>query len=278
MQTFQTSQGHRLTYSTMGQPENPPIIMIHGWFSHRGVWETTMQHYAEHHYCIAIDLLGFGESNKPSTNEYTIEAQAKRVLELIDNLGFDQFILVGHSMGGMISLYIAAELAPDRVIKVVSVAGVVTNRLHRRVEWLAYPLVALTYYAPIVGRITNYLSQYRWAAHSVFRSWFYKMDNPPFDTWAKDRWYATNDQMSNSGYWAGQAIHHMDLTDRLKQIKAPTLAIFGKQDGTVHVSDGRLVDEQVPDSSLALIDQCGHFPMYEQPDAYLRAMGEFITP
>lgn len=277
-QTFRTSQGYHLTYSTMGQPENTPIIMIHGWLSHRGVWESTMKHLSNDYYCVAVDLLGFGDSDKPRTNEYTIEAQGKRILELADHLGFERFILCGHSMGGMISLYIGAELAPERVIRLVSVSGVVINRLMPRVEWMAYPLIAMAYYAPVVVSITRFLSRFKPAAGFIYRTWFYDMNNPPFETWEKDRQYSTQPGGSASAHWAGKAIHSLDLTCRLKQITAPTLAIFGKQDGTVYVNDGRLVEQGVPNSQLVLIDQCGHFPMYEKPEAYLKALREFLQP
>ena len=69
----------------------------------------------------------------------------------------------------------------------------------------------------------------------------------------------------------------MDLTSKLPDITAPALVVFGQQDATVRISDGHLVDEHVPDSRLVLIDQCGHFPHYEQPTTYLAALETFLT-
>jgi len=83
--------------------------------------------------------------------------------------------------------------------------------------------------------------------------------------------------MATPVYKAGQAIHSLDLTPHLPHITAPTLAIFGAQDGTVPLSDGHLVKELVPNSWLVLIDQCGHFPHYEHPAEYLQALELFLA-
>ena len=93
---------HKLIYTASGDPANPLLIMIHGWLSHRGVWRTTVPALQDRFYCIAVDLLGFGDNEKPADGDYQIVTQAQRIVALADELGFQKFNLIGHSMGGQI--------------------------------------------------------------------------------------------------------------------------------------------------------------------------------
>jgi pimeloyl-ACP methyl ester carboxylesterase len=250
--------------------------MIHGWLSYRGVWRQTMPTLAESYHCIGIDLLGFGESDKPAEADYSIEAQARRVLQLTDALGYDRFGLMGHSMGGQIALYIAANLAPERVDKLVNVAGVVSARLMPAIEQLNYPFIALAKNFPQLYSLWHYFFRYDWFVREVFKSWFYCWEAVPFESWAVDRSMAIRPEVYMSAYQAGRAIRRMDLNPYLAKIMAPTLTIFGQQDAVVPVRDGHLAQARIPDSRLVLIDECGHFPMYEKTAQYLAALRRFL--
>lgn len=264
--------GHKLTYTLTGRPGAAPLLMVHGWLSYRGVWQQTIEALGDHYYCLALDLLGFGESDKPADADYSIQAQGQRVLELADCLGWDRFTLVGHSMGGQIALCIASTLAPERVTQLVNVAGVVSGRLTPTIERVNYRFIALGAVFPGIYTLWRRLSRYDWFTYSTFKTWFYRMESLPLDRWAQDRYMAFQPGIQIPAYKAGQAIHNLDLTPYLERIKAPVLTIFGRQDGVVPVSDGYLVEQHVPHSELALIDECGHFPMYEKPREYLQAL------
>lgn len=165
-----TVEGYRLTYTTIGSPTQPPVILMHGWLSHRGVWRQTLPALSDHFYCVAIDLLGFGDSDKPAGADYGIEAQGHRALQVADALGLDRVALLGHSMGGQIALNVAARLAPDRITRVVSVAGVVTGKLSRWVEQLTCRTIALAHYIPSLYTVsTPLLVKQRWLANFNFR-------------------------------------------------------------------------------------------------------------
>ena len=271
-----TIDGYMLKYTVLGSHSALPLIMIHGWFSHRGVWQETMEEFKDNYYCVAVDLLGFGDSEKPTDADYSIKAQGERILALAEEFDFDCFSLLGHSMGGQIAMYIASTLAPEKVEKLVSVSGVVSGRLSPFVESMIYPVIAMSVAFPRLMSMWRFLNRYRWYVNFHFRSWFYKMDSIPFSDWEIDRRMALQPGILMPSYKAGQAIHHLNLEPELAKIEAPTLVIFGKEDGTVPVNDGHLVEQYVMDSRLVLIDECGHFPMYEKPSAYLEALRTFL--
>ncbi len=275
-----TLDGHQLTYTTAGNPAAPPVMLLHGWMSYRGVWQGTIAALQDRYYCVAVDLLGFGDSDKPHDADYGICAQGQRVLQLADALGWERFPVIGHSMGGQIALCIASMLAPRHITCVISVAGVVSARLTPFVETVNYKLIALSQVFPQLFAVLRRLSRHRWVVYSPlsgFKTWFYRVNAVPFEDWALDRDMAFQPQGCRAAYRAGQAIHALDLSSQLNRITAPTLAIFGRQDGVVRVTDGQLVEQQVPHGRLVLIDECGHFPMYEKPQQYLAAVQAFLS-
>jgi len=113
MTEFLTIEGDRIAYTLAGSSSNPPMLLLHGSMSHRGVWTRTIESLKELFYCITYDHLGFGDSDKPKDGDYTIVKQAERALKVADHFGFDKFSIVGHSMGGQIATYLASKLAPD---------------------------------------------------------------------------------------------------------------------------------------------------------------------
>ncbi len=102
------------------------------------------------------------------------------------------------------------------------------------------------------------------------------MDFIPFENWEIDRQKALQSDIPIPAHKAGQAIHNLNLKPYLKNILSPTLTIFGQQDGTVPVADGYLIEKHIPDGQLVLINECGHFPMYEKPTEYLDALHRFF--
>jgi pimeloyl-ACP methyl ester carboxylesterase len=272
-------QGQHLVYSTCGDPQAPPLVMLHGWLSHRGIWQNIMQSLEKDHYCIAVDLLGFGDSDKPATVDYSIRGHAQRVLNLLDTLQLGSFSVMGHSMGGQIGLYMASQLCPERIDRLVNVSGMVTGRLTPYAEMVMYNLVALGRYFPPAYHVMRWLSSSRQlccSKASTFRPWFYDMQSMPFEAWDIDRKMASQPGMHVSAYRSGQAIHSADLTEYLGAIRARTLTIFGQQDAIVPVSEGWLVKEHLPNSHLVLFSDCGHFPMYEKPAQYMDTLKAFL--
>jgi pimeloyl-ACP methyl ester carboxylesterase len=268
--------GQRIAYIEAGSSSNPPVILIHGIMSHRGVWTRTLEELRNDFHCIAIDQLGFGNSDKPKDGDYAIAKQAERALKIADHFGFEKFTLIGHSMGGQVSTYLAANLAPQRVHKLVSVDGVVTGKLSDRTQ-STRRMVALGEKIPALYRLSQNLSERSKAyAYFIFQPWFYDMECPPFEAWELDRRMALNPEIACSTPKAWDALNATDLTHTLKNITAPTLVIFGNQDGTVPVSHAHVFKQNLPAAQLVLLDECGHFPMYEKFGEYIKPLRDFL--
>jgi 2-hydroxy-6-oxonona-2,4-dienedioate hydrolase len=271
---FLTIDGHRLGYVVCGDPASPPLLMVHGWLSHARFWRQTMAAFEQSHYCVAVDLLGHGYSDKPRDGDYSISAHAGRVLKVADALGLTKFAYIGHSMGGQIGLSLTLN-APERVTRLISVDGVVTGRLTAYMRYVETPILWLGSIFPPIWNVSRVLMRYRWYSNIFDKALFYQPILLPFD--GEDRQMAMARGNETLAYRGLQAIAALDLTDSLPKIKTPTLAIFGNYDNCVPVSDGRLIEQKVPGSKLALIEECGHTPMLEQPGQYLDMVREFLV-
>lgn len=276
MTDFLTIDGHRIAYTSTGSPSNPPVILIHGLMSHRGVWARSMERLQDRFICVAFDLPGFGDSDKPKNGDYAIAKQAGRTLEIADHFGFDKFTVIGHSMGGQIATYLAASLAPHRVHKLVSVDGVVTGRLADKVQNLTRYMVTIGAKFPSSYSFSRMLVEWKPLGCWMFNAWFHEPESLPFDSWKLDRRMAMNPEIAPSTPKAWDSLNATNLTVHLRDILSPTLVIFGKQDGTVPVEQAYIFKEQLTSAQLSVIDNCGHFPMYEKFEDYMATLEGFL--
>ena len=267
----------RIAYTQAGSSSNPPVLFLHGIMSHHGVWARTIETLKQDFRCIAMDHLGFGESDKPKSADYSIAKQAERALKVADHFGFKEFDVVGHSMGGQIATYLTINLAPERVKKLVSVSGVVTGGLSNWVQNFTRKTVGAGEKFPAIYSASLALTKISKSySYFVFRPWFLDIRKLPYEVWELDRQMAFNTDISHSTPRAWDSLNATDLTSSLANITAPTLVIFGNQDGTVPVSQAHVFKENLPAIQLELIDECGHFPMYEKFDEYIKPLQGFL--
>src|SRR4051812_10389490 len=94
-----------LAYEDAGQGE-PPMVLVHCWTCDHTFFTPQIQHFSHNHRVIAVDLRGHGESDKPR-QDYTVEGVADDLTWLCDQVGLQQPVVVGHSMGGNVALELA---------------------------------------------------------------------------------------------------------------------------------------------------------------------------
>lgn len=277
MPTFATTAG-ALCYETHGDPTKPPILLIHGVQMNRHFWDTTIAHLQDRYFCIAVDLLGMGESDLPTEADYTPRAHAERLLALLDSLNIDRFAVIGHSMGGWIGGYLAAVVAPERTAYWVSVGGVVTGNLGLATK-LRDPFNWLAAQLPFVWGWLRPLVRVRliaWLSHG--RVLFYDMSRLDRAVWHAAQLSIYSPAHAKT-HWANlrRVTRRHDLTPHLSGVTAKTLAIIGMQDQVVYARDQALVAEHVVGAQQLLIDACGHQPNYEAWPQFSAALNECLA-
>lgn len=268
-------EGHRLAYLAEGDPTAPTLVMVHGWLSHAGYFWPLFEAFRHTHYCIAIDLLGHAESDKPPMGDYSVAANARRVLALADTLGVQRFTLIGHSMGGQIGYLLAAN-KPDRVDTLVTIAGVVTGRLSHYIRWVHWPVFRIGAAFPFTWELSRLAvrRQWRWYTNIFDRPILHEPEMFPVQS--VDHAVALRPGSEKAFFRELVEIARCELTGDLTRITQPTLVIFGKQDGTVPLVNAYLARARIPNAHLTLIDRCGHSPISEQPTQVVAAIRAFL--
>ncbi|MEM6931579.1 MAG: alpha/beta hydrolase, partial [Myxococcota bacterium] len=111
MTSLETTDGVTLGYRVQGS--GPPLLFVHGWMTSGDLWSPTLATLADRFTCVVPDLRGTGASSS-DTADYSLQRQAKDLVELLDHLDLHDVVVVGHSMGGPIACGVAIG-APARV-------------------------------------------------------------------------------------------------------------------------------------------------------------------
>lgn len=106
MKQVQLANGVKLAYYEYGNPHYPPLIAVHGLNSSAATWDDMLPHLCESYYCILLDLPGHGNTAS-GPYDYSIPFFAECIVHLTQYLGITSLSLLGHSMGGQISIYFA---------------------------------------------------------------------------------------------------------------------------------------------------------------------------
>jgi pimeloyl-ACP methyl ester carboxylesterase len=113
-----SADGVAISYQTAG--EGPvSVVFVHGWLCDRGYWRDQLEEFAQVHRVVALDLAGHGDSGL-NRDDWTFPAFGEDVAAVINGLGLERVVLVGHSMGGPVIVE-AARIAPQKVIGLVGV-------------------------------------------------------------------------------------------------------------------------------------------------------------
>jgi pimeloyl-ACP methyl ester carboxylesterase len=267
--------GVEVAFSDVGVGE-PTLLLIHGLGSYMPVWERNLDALSAHHRVVAIDLPGYGKSEKANF-DYSMAFYARTVEGVIDALGLKRVVLVGHSMGGQIALTHALRY-PGRAERLVLVDPAGFERFgHGEGAWLAEAVdkdyVAKTPAEAIYANVAaNFYSMPKEAQFMVDDR-LRVVGGPDFDAYT----YA----VARSVY----AMIHEPVIDRLSEIKVPALVVFGADDGLIpnpvlHGGTTRGVAEEgtrrLPRGRLVMIPRAGHMVQFERPDAFDAAVLEFL--
>tara|TARA_B110000503_G_scaffold72604_1_gene112299 strand:+ start:457 stop:1362 length:906 start_codon:yes stop_codon:yes gene_type:complete len=116
------SQRLRLHYVDWGNPDRPPMLLIHGGRDHCRNWDWVAEHFAKDYHIIAPDLRGHGDSQWEASGNYTQISYVYDIAQLLQQKNMHDVTVIGHSLGGAIALMYTA-LFPERVKKLVAIEG-----------------------------------------------------------------------------------------------------------------------------------------------------------
>jgi pimeloyl-ACP methyl ester carboxylesterase len=258
MSSITTDQGI-VHYEVYGRGR--PVILLHGWLGSWGLWQNTMAYLGQEYRTYALDFWGFGESGRKQPT-FAVDDFVSMVDQFMDRLGIIQAPLVGHSMGGSVSLSVAIQY-PQRVTKVVVIGS------------------------PIIGSslaMLLKLAGYRWIAWGVFRAmWALRLGiriASPFVT-GDPSWPEMMDRdlsrtTLESFLLSIASLRQTDLRPSLGEINVPVMGMYGERDVIVNPNQWQLLQAHIPNVRIERFEEAGHFIMLDDPDTFMHTLMEFL--
>ena len=265
--------GHRHRYLEAGV-EGPPMLLVHGISASLDYFGPSIPLLAQSFRLLALDLLGFGGSDKPKGKAYSLQLYADLIREFIEKSGAASAGPVhatGHSMGGKYLL--ATELLhPGTFGKLV---------LSNTDGFITLPSFARALSLPGVRHLLKPIVTRRQLAEKMLAAAVHRLDKVPQETYRKIMEVARDKDAFDTVMGLNRHLTELDLKRtglraRLHELSIPTLIIWGEQDRYISPKLANIAHREIPGSKLLMLPDCGHSPMLEHPEEFAAAIREFI--
>ncbi|MBO7937501.1 alpha/beta fold hydrolase [Streptomyces antibioticus] len=249
--------GAALTYDDEGPRDGGgvPLVFVHGWTANRHRWDHQLAHFAEKRRVVRFDLRGHGESGGAGVK--TVAELANDLIALLDHLKIERCVLIGHSMGGMISQTVALT-RPERVERMILVNSIARMTFSRGRGLLMAASTLVPYKLFVATNIQR-----------AFAPGYPRDEVRAYIKSSAD----TPREVVMTLYGAMRAF---DVLDRVGEIRTPTLMIHGYHDVQLPVSQMLRMAKAYPDATVRIID-AGHELPVEKPAELTAAIDAFVT-
>jgi pimeloyl-ACP methyl ester carboxylesterase len=267
--------GQRIAYLDAG--DGPALLLIHGIAEAAWAWEGVIPALAETHRVIAPDLLGHGRSAKPR-GDYSLGNQATLMRDLMISLDIDHATLVGHSLGGGITMQFAYQY-PERCERMVLVAS---GGLGRDVTFvlrslglpgadLVAPLVLSAATHDAIEGLARWLGRRGLKAGAGQRA-MWRSYSGLIEPATRAAFIATVRAVIDQQGQRVSAIERLYLATTM-----PTMLLWGDKDRIIPASHAVRAHEEMPGSRLEIVDGAGHFVALEQPERVAALILDFLA-
>lgn len=251
-----------------------PILCLHGLGANIYSWRHFIAPFSQNNKLILVDFKGCGRSPKPLDTHYSTEEKVEDIYKLILEENLTNLTLVGNSLGGAIALLVAIRLGkqkPDRLSKLVLIDSAGDKgTLPAHLNLLRSPLGA-----PII-----YLAPSKLAALMTLRMCYYDRKSI-----TKEQVNAYAAPLANRGgrhallHTARQCIpaNADELIAQIATINVPTFILWGREDKVIPLKVGQLLHQLIPNSTLEVVERCGHIPQEEKPEETISRISRFMA-
>lgn len=277
VQYAELDNGQTVAYHERGSADEV-LILIHGLGSYMPAWKMNVDALSKSYRVIAFDLPGYGKSTK-SADDYSIPFFAESVTMLMDELDIEQAAIAGHSMGGQVALYLAATY-PDQATRLILSAPAGFERFTDQ-DQMAFQAtvspagIAATPETMIRQNAAATFYSFPDEAEFMIEDRINMTTEPGFEKYAEAQ--------AQSIF----AMLEMPVWEMMPKIEQETLVVFGAQDSLIpnrYLHPGLTVEdvarqgtERLPNATLKLIDNAGHFVHFEKADEFNEAVLEFLN-
>lgn len=229
-----------LNYEVVGRGEKN-LLILPGWLASLKQWLPVAEALKDKYRVILLDFPGFGESSKPK-EDWGVYEYAEFTEKFLKELGVIKTIVLGHSFGGRVAILLASKTNLVENLILVDSAGMEIKTLS---------VIVKTKLAKIFKPARRFLPK-------TVKDFFHPED------------------YKQSAAMAGifKKVISQPLRDELKDIKVPTLIIWGERDSVLSLAEAKMIKSGIRDSTLRVVWGVGHWPHLEKPKEFLGIMYE----
>jgi pimeloyl-ACP methyl ester carboxylesterase len=267
---FVTVGGKRVHYVEKG--DGKPVILLHGFLYHTVAWKQNLDALANKSKTYAIDLFGWGYSERLKTMDYSFPFYAKQVVGFMDALNIKKASLIGHSLGGGIAIYVAAHY-PERVDKLVLIdPGALP---------IPMPTIGWIFQRPFVGEFLNAIPGNALWENNIKTVWYYD-DKKVTKEYVNEVLKPLCIKGSYEGlmYILRNVVKSPYVENEVKMLakrNKPILIFQGREDKAVPLDRSELLNKMWKDSKLVVFYKSGHNPHEEHPNRFNKLAVEFLS-
>jgi pimeloyl-ACP methyl ester carboxylesterase len=265
-----TVRGVRVRAVEAGDESAPPLVLVHGFLASHVEFDEVLDAFGAKFRVVALDLPGFGDSEKPSPARYPygVDAFAESLADLMAAFGLGRAHVLGHAMGGAAALTLAAthsELV-DRLVLVDALSYPFPRSFMARLPLM--PIIGGIYFKQLYGR-------------ALFRAHFRDGVFAEGAELPYARIDALYDKFNTpAGRESAYSVMHATLDTRtvvarVGRIRAPTLVVWGRDDRVFPVANAQRLAREIAGARLQIMDT-GHSPHEERPAEFVSVVTEFL--
>ncbi len=273
MQKYKSININNVNIAYREEGRGRPVILVHGFASSSYTWLSLVRSLPSGFRYIALDLKGFGRSDKPRDKNYSAYDQARILTEFINKLDLNNVVIIGHSFGGVVSL-----------------VSLISNNIKNRVSGLVL-IDSVAYFTHIPDFITKLnipvtnilwlkLFPPRELVLQTLEEVFYdrsKITEEMISAYAENLSSpeARRSLIRSASQFVSKDMKH--IHEKFNQIRIPALIISGGADRLIPIEESYALKNDLPHVELRVIPKCGHSPQEECPQETAEIVSEFLA-
>ncbi|MEH0447639.1 alpha/beta hydrolase [Streptomyces sp. B21-102] len=267
-QGFLQAGPYRTRYLHAGDDSKPVLLMLHGITGHAEAYVRNLAAHAEYFSVWAIDFIGHGYSAKPD-HPLEIRHYIEQVNAVLDTLGAEKAYLSGESLGGWVTAAFARR-QPERVERVVlnTMGGTMANpAVMERLYTLSMEAAKDPSWERVQARLEWLMADPSMVTADLIRTRQAIFQQPDWIKACEANMALQNPEIRK---------RNMLSDDDLRAIQADALVVWTTKDPSGPVDEGRRIAGLIPHGRLAVMENCGHWPQYEDADTFNRIHLDFL--
>ena len=256
-----------VSFHYIDKGQGKPLLFLHGFALSTEAWKSQIDEFSKNYRVIALDLPGFGYSDRSFSLNYSRQSQGEFVNRFMETVHITKAVVIGHSLGGGIAAQLAL-LHPEKIDRLVLVDSAGYEKVPER--WGAINI-------PVFDRfVARFFIVNRFAALHLLTKAFFDdklVSNEIVDQFLRPSYVKDSLQVLIKMTLDQKT---EDFPNKIKEIKQKTFVIWGREDAMIGAGDAERFHFDIKNSQMVIIPEVGHLPFMELPAQFNSYLSEFL--